>query len=33
VAVSAYEFVERFELAEPGKPFVIYSETRFRRKK
>jgi hypothetical protein len=26
------EFVERFELAEPGKDFEIYSETRFRRK-
>jgi len=26
------EFVERFELAEPGKEFAIYSETRFRRK-
>jgi hypothetical protein len=26
-------FVERFELAEPGKDFEIYSETRFRRRK
>jgi hypothetical protein len=26
------EFVERFELAEPGKEFEIYSETHFRRK-
>lgn len=26
-------FVERFELAEPGKDFELYSETRFRRKK
>jgi hypothetical protein len=25
-------FVERFELAEPGKDFELYSETRFRRK-
>jgi len=27
------EFVERFELAEPGKDFQLYSETRFRRNK
>lgn len=27
------EFVERFEIAEPGKEFELYSETRFRRKK
>ena len=26
-------FVERFELAEPGKDFELYSETRFRRKR
>jgi len=26
-------FVERFELAEPGKDFEVYSETRFRRRK
>lgn len=26
------EFVERFEIAEPGKDFELYSETRFRRK-
>jgi hypothetical protein len=26
-------FVERFELAEPGKDFELYSETRFRRRK
>jgi hypothetical protein len=26
------EFVERFELADPGKEFVVYSETRFKRK-
>jgi hypothetical protein len=26
-------FIERFELAEPGKDFEIYSETRFRRRK
>lgn len=26
-------FTERFELAEPGKDFELYSETRFRRKK
>ncbi len=27
------EFVERFELAEPGKDFGVYTETRFKRKK
>ena len=27
------QFVERFELAEPGKDFELYSETRFRRGK
>ena len=27
------EFVERFELAEPGRDFAIYSETKFRRSK
>jgi hypothetical protein len=27
------EFIERFELAEPGKNFEVYSETRFRRRK
>jgi hypothetical protein len=27
------EFVERFDLAEPGKNFELYSETRFRRSK
>jgi len=26
------EFVERFEVAEPGREFEVYSETRFRRK-
>lgn len=26
------EFVERFELAEPGKDFELYSETRFKRR-
>jgi hypothetical protein len=26
-------FIERFELAEPGKDFEIYSETRFRRRR
>jgi hypothetical protein len=31
--LSADEFTETFELAEPGKEFAIYSETRFRRKK
>jgi len=31
--VSADEFTETFELAEPGKEFEIYSETRFKRKK
>jgi len=27
------EFLERFELAEPGKEFELYSETRFKRKR
>jgi len=27
------EFVERFELAEPGKDFELYTETHFKRKK
>lgn len=27
------EFIERFEIAEPGKDFEVYSETRFHRKK
>ncbi len=27
-----HEFTEKFELAEPGKDFALYSETRFRRK-
>lgn len=27
------EFVERFEIAEPGAPFALYSENRFRRQK
>ena len=31
--VGADEFIERFEMAEPGKPFAIYSETRLKRKK
>ncbi len=31
-AITPDRFVERFELAEPGKEFEIYSETRFRRK-
>jgi len=31
--VSADEFVEVFELAEPGKNFELYSEGRYRRKK
>ena len=26
------EFTETFELAEPGKDFAVYSETKFRRK-
>ena len=30
--ISANEFVEVFELAEPGKDFAIYSEGRFKRK-
>jgi hypothetical protein len=31
--VSADEFVETFALAEPGKDFATYSETRFRRRR
>ena len=31
--ISPDEFVEVFELAEPGKEFQVYSETRLRRKK
>lgn len=31
--VSDDEFVETFALAEPGKDFAVYSETRFRRKR
>jgi hypothetical protein len=31
--VSDDEFVETFALAEPGKDFTTYSETRFRRKR
>jgi len=31
--VSDDEFVETFALAEPGKDFATYSETRFRRQK
>lgn len=31
--VSENEFVETFALAEPGKDFATYSETRFRRKR
>lgn len=31
--ISDDEFVETFALAEPGKDFATYSETRFRRKK
>ncbi len=27
------EFIERFEIAEPGKDFEVYSETRFHRQK
>ena len=30
---SPDEFVERFKLAEPGKDFELYTETRFKRKK
>jgi len=30
--ISANEFVERFEMADPGKDFEVYSETRFKRK-
>ena len=31
--VGPDEFVERFEMAEPGQPFATYSETRLKRKK
>jgi hypothetical protein len=31
--LSPDEFEERFELAEPGKGFAVYSETRFKRKR
>ena len=31
--VSANEFIEIFEIAEPGKDFEVYSENHFRRKK
>jgi hypothetical protein len=31
--VSDHEFVETFALAEPGKDFATYSQTRFRRKR
>jgi hypothetical protein len=31
--VSDDEFVETFALAQPGKEFETYSETRFRRKR
>jgi hypothetical protein len=31
-AMGPNEFVERFEIAEPGKNFEVYSETRFRRR-
>lgn len=31
--LNADEFTETFELAEPGKAFEVYSETRFKRKK
>ena len=31
--VGPDEFVERFEMAEPGSEFVLYSEARFKRKK
>jgi hypothetical protein len=31
--LNADEFVERFELAQPGRDFETYSETRFRRSK
>jgi hypothetical protein len=32
-SISADEFIETFELAEPGKDFEVYSETRFTRAK
>lgn len=31
--ISAAEFIEIFELAEPGKDFEKYTENRYRRKK
>lgn len=31
--VNANEFIETFELAEPGKDFEVYTETQFKRKK
>ena len=31
--LSPDEFEETFELAEPGKEFAVYSQSRFRRKK
>ena len=33
IIVSDNELLERFELAEPGKEFALYSETRLKRKK
>ncbi len=32
-ALGPDEFIERFEIAEPGKDFELYSETRFHRQK
>jgi hypothetical protein len=31
--ISADEFIETFELAEPGKDFIVYSRNHFKRKK
>jgi hypothetical protein len=31
--ITADEFIERFELAGPGKDFEVYTENRYRRKK
>jgi hypothetical protein len=31
--ISADEFIETFELAEPGKEFIVYSRNHFKRKK
>jgi hypothetical protein len=31
--INENELTERFELAEPGKDFALYSEVRFRRKR